>query len=182
MIMVDFSTMLANVCVEKPSYEPVRRAYDDYRVDPAPCKAGVTNQCAVRMSVALLRSGFSLDAFQPRNRVHQGRRACQLTVPHVLGAQELANYLRQIWGSVEQFRGATLSNAQTALNGRRGILYFNNCFRREQGGAMVGDHIDLWTGTQYYNQIIHVGAGGDARAGSPLFNRADAVWFFPFSG
>jgi hypothetical protein len=179
---MDFSTMLADVCVIKPSYALMRRAYDDYRTDSAPCKAGVTNQCAVRMSVALLRCGFSLDAFRPQNRVHRNRSACRLDVPHVLGAQELANYLRQIWGPPEQFRGRTLHNAQTSLQNRRGIIYFNNCFRRARGGPMVGDHIDLWTGTQYYNQIIHVGAGGDARAGASLFTRADAVWFFPLPG
>ena len=130
------------------------------------------------MSVALLRCGFSLDAFQPQARVHRNRPACQLSVPHVLGAQELANYLRQLWGAPEPFRGATLSIAQSSLQGRRGVIYFNNCFRREQGGPMVGDHIDLWTGNQYYNQIIHIGAGGDARAAASLFDRADAVWFF----
>lgn len=180
--MVDFSKMLTDMCVEKPSYRLVQRAYDDYCIDSAPCKAGVRNQCAVRMSVALVRCGFSLDAFQPRRRVHRNRPACRLTIPHVLGANELANYLRRIWGAPEQFRGATLRNAQTRLHCRRGVIYFNNCFRRERGGPMVGDHIDLWTGTQYYNQIIHVGAGGDARAGSPLFDRADAVWFFPLPG
>ena len=44
---------------------------------------------------------------------------------------------------------------------------------------MTGDHIDLWTGERYYNQMIHVGAGGDAAASAPLFGRADALWFFP---
>jgi hypothetical protein len=180
--MVDFSTMLTNMCVVKPLYTQMQRAYDDYRLDSAPCKAGVTNQCAVRMSVALERCGFSLDAFQPQNRVHRNRRSCQLTVPHVLGAEELASYLRQMWGGPEQFRGGTLQNAQTSLQFRRGIIYFNNCFRRGSGGPMVGDHIDLWTGTQYYNQIIHVGAGGDARAGTSLFDRADAVSFFLLPG
>ena len=114
--------------------------------------------------------------------VHRNRPACRLTVLHVLGAQELANYLRQRWGAPEQFRGATLPNARTSLRSHRGIVYFNNCFRRERGGPMVGDHIDLWTGTQYYNQIIRIGAGGDARTGASLFDRADAVWFFPLPG
>ena len=111
------------------------------------------------------------------------RLACIATALHVNSpsrtclAQELANYLRQLWGAPEQFRGATLSTAPSSLQGRRGVIYFNNCFRREQGGPMVGDHIDLWTGNQFYNQIIHLGAGGDAPAAS-LFDRADAVWFF----
>ena len=97
-------------------------------------------------------------------------------------AQELAEYLRRMWGEPVRFQGGTLHNVQTTLQHCRGVVYFNNCFRRAHGGQMAGDHIDLWTGTQYYNQIIHVGAGGDAHASSPLFNRADAVWFFQLPG
>ncbi len=84
-------------------------------------------------------------------------------------------------GGEQRFNGRTLSNAETRLSGRKGIIYFNNCFRREQGGAMVGDHIDLWTGVQYYNQILRLSAGGNVPSNRSLFNRADAVWFFPLS-
>ncbi|MCW5959343.1 MAG: hypothetical protein KIS76_04220 [Pyrinomonadaceae bacterium] len=172
---------LVNYCVTKPSYQLMNRAYQDYLVDSAPCKAGVTNQCAVRMSVALERCGFSLSAFDPQNRVHSGRARCLLDVPHVLGANELARYLSRFWGAPERFNGSAASSAGESLNGRTGVIYFDNCFRREAGGPKTGDHIDLWTGTQYYNQIIHVGAGGDAGAGTGLFGRSEAIWFFPLA-
>lgn len=171
--------MLANACVIKPSYALMQQAYQDYRTDSAPCKAGVTNQCAVRMSVALERCGFSLDAFTPANRVHRNRTSCRLTIPHVLGAEELINYLKRMWGAPREFRGATLAGAAAAIAGQRGVIYFNNCFTRKGSEHRTGDHIDLWTGDKYYNQIIHVGAGGDAGARAALFDRADRIWFFP---
>ncbi len=170
---------LVDACYMKPPFQFMKMAYEDYRIDSAPCKAGVTNQCAVRMSVALERSGFSLDAFDPARRVHRGRPACQLSVQHVLGARELIRYLRNLWGPPERFRGRSVNTAAAAIAGRNGIVYFDNCFTREGEETATGDHIDLWNGSTYYNQIIHVGAGGDARAGTPLFGRSQEVWFFP---
>jgi hypothetical protein len=178
--MPDWTT-LVSACYIRPSFQLMVQAYEEYRLDSAPCKAGITNQCAVRMSVALERCGFGLDAFDPHRRVHSGRSRCQLTVQHVVGARELADYLTRIWGAPERWRGGSVNSAAADLAGRTGIVYFNNCFQREGQAARTGDHIDLWNGRTYYNQIIHVGAGGDAAAGTPLFGRSDEVWFFPLS-
>lgn len=174
-------TSLVNGCYITPSCQLMIRAYEDYRVDSAPCKAGITNQCAVRMSVALERCGFSLDAFDPRRRVHSGRSRCQLEVQHLVGANELAKYLKKIWGEPQRWNGNAVNSAAGELAGRTGIVYFDNCFQREGQASRRGDHIDLWNGSTYYNQIIHVGAGGDAAPGTPLFGRSEAVWFFSLS-
>lgn len=178
--MLEFNS-LTNMCVLSPSCDLMLSAYQDYLVDSAPCKAGIKNQCAVRMSVALVRCGFSLDAFDPQSRVHRGLQSCRLSHPHLLGAEELARYLVRMWGEPEKFVGSSLGNARASLRGRTGVIYFNNCFRREAGGPLTGDHIDMWDGEHYYNQIIHVGAGGDACIRADLFDRADAVWFFQLS-
>jgi hypothetical protein len=172
---------LANYCALKPSYQLMKRAYEDYKMDSAPCKAGVTNQCAVRMSVALERCGFSLNAFDPIRRVHRGRSRCQLDIQHLLGANELARYLTRLWGAPERYAGNAAHNAAAVLGTRTGVIYFDNCFRRAGQSQKRGDHIDLWNGTTYYNTIIHVGAGGDATANTPLFGRSQAVWFFPLN-
>lgn len=169
---------LTNLCYVKPSYQLLQMAYEDYKVDSAPCKAGVTNQCAVRMSVALERCGFSLNAFDPSRRVHRGRSRCKLSIQHVLGANELARYLRRLWGEPETFRRRSKDNADETLGGKKGVIYFNNCFRRSGQASKRGDHIDLWNGEKYYNQIIHIGAGGDAGTRASLFSRSDSVWFF----
>lgn len=172
---------LVNACYMRPPFQLMKRAYDDYRIDSAPCKGGVTNQCAVRMSVALERCGFSLDAFTPQQRVHRNRPACHLSVPHVLGANELVRFLRGMWGTPEIWRGGQTTSAEEAMRPRTGVVYFDNCFTRSGQEHRTGDHIDLWNGTQYYNQLIHVGAGGDASAGARLFRLAEEVWFFPLS-
>jgi hypothetical protein len=46
-------------------------------------------------------------------------------------------------------------------------------------GPARGDHIDLFDGEQYFNQIIPPEAGGDETTGGSLFARADAVRFWP---
>lgn len=172
---------LSNLCVLKPSYNLMEQAYNDYITDSAPCKAGVRNQCAVRMSIALERCGFSLNAFDPARRVHRGRSRCKQSIQHVLGANELARYLTGLWGVPQRFRGRNKDSAQESLAGCRGVIYFDNCFRRAGQASKRGDHIDLWNGSQYYNQIIRVGAGGDAGARARLFGRAEEVWFYPLN-
>ncbi len=175
-------TDIANMCVSKPSFHLMELAYRDYTIDNAPCKAGVTNQCAVRMSVALKRCGFDLAAFRNQKRIHRNRRSCNLTVPHVLGAKELADYLSQSWGAPERFGGDAVNSAPFVLNGRKGVIYFDNCFVRSGSTKKTGDHIDLWTGETYYNEVIKVSAGGSAQVGTPLFGESREVWFFHLPG
>lgn len=169
--------MLTDQSVARPSYALMLQAYGAYVRDSAPCKnPRIHNQCAVRMSVAMGRCGVGLDAFQPQDRVHQGRRVCSLSLPHVVGAHELARHLASLWGAPRIFRGRSLGQARDQVRNQRGVIYFNNCFRREKGGPQVGDHIDLWDGSRYYNLVIRVGAGGNAGVRTPLFERADQVW------
>ena len=162
---VNFSLMHAN--------------YEEYRNDSAPCKSpGISNQCAVRMSLALVRNGFSLDEFPNQRRIHSGRSACQLgEEPHVVGADELHRFLLQVWDTGERGTG---SEFRARLAGNRGVIYFNNCFHRSSDpeGESRGDHIDLWDGEHYYNQLLRVSAGGTARVGTDLFAAASFVRFF----
>ena len=170
-------------CVVRPQYALLQRAYEAYRGNSRPCARGVANQCAVRMSIALGRAGFGLEGFTPRNRVHSGNGACATGgMSHVLAALELANFLKQGLGDPltirEQTAGGGCAHAFVQIRGQTGILYFNNCFTREGSTAQTGDHIDLFNGGQYYNEIIHPRAGGDETTGGSLFARADQVWFW----
>lgn len=135
-------------CVVRPQYAFLQRAYDDYRTNSMPCRRGATNQCAVRMSIALGRSGFGLEGFTPRTRVHSGTGACATNgMSHVLAALELAEYLKRALGQPviirPQSAGAGCAHAFTQIRGRTGIVYFNNCFTREGSTVQVGDHVDL---------------------------------------
>jgi hypothetical protein len=170
-------------CVVRPQYALLQRAYEAYRINSRPCGRGVANQCAVRMSIALGRSGFGLEGFTPRDRVHSGNGACVTDgMSHVLAALELARYLRRALGEPFTIRpqpaGRGCAHAFTQIRGQTGIVYFNNCFTREGSSVQTGDHIDLFDGQQYYNQIIHPRAGGDETTGGNLFGRADEVWFW----
>ena len=100
-----------------------------------------------------------------------------MNLPHVLGATELANYLEAMWSTTHSFRGrANARSAFETLSGQRGIIYFNDCFRRKNGSA--GDHIDLWDGCEYWNQKLGISAGGGVDSRANLFNRSNGVRFF----
>jgi len=151
--------------------------YEQFFGNTQPCNAGFRNQCAVRMSIALGGCGFDFDAFPDPSRVHRSRSGDH-ALPHVPGAHELAQYLRECWSTTQVYRRAAAHGARADLNGRPGVIYFNNCFRRTSGGPMTGDHIDCWSGWSYMNELLNASAGGRTRGGTDLFSRSDAVWFF----
>lgn len=160
----------------KPSASALHGAYLRYFLDRSPCGDDrINNQCAVRMSVALVRCGFTIrnEDFEDPRRIHRGRSACNLSEDHVCGAHELEQALVGLWGEGEIFRGPSGAPIAAAMiRGRWGILYFNNCFTRRGSSRASGDHIDLWNGTNYMNQLYGIGAGGDATARDSLFDRS----------
>jgi hypothetical protein len=161
---------------ERPPFDLLNVVYGCYKNDPAPCKHdNIPNQCAVRLSLAMVRCGFSLELFEPQSRIHQGRESCQLDDAHVVGADEFQRYLITVWETGLKGKGGEIKEA---IQGKPGIVYFDNCFKRAGESARRGDHIDLWTGEKFYNQIIYLKAGGDATPKSDLFARADFVRFF----
>jgi Type VI secretion system (T6SS), amidase effector protein 4 len=186
--MTDFSP-LTDMCVVRPRWKLMQRAYDDYATDRRPCRTTiegnpVENQCAVRMSIALERCGFDLAGFgrlrdhnDPR-RIHRGRATCQVDVPHVLAADELHRFLDATLGFSDDYRGRQLAGAKAALQGRFGIIYFNNCFQRSGQVGRRGDHIDLWDGAETYNQK-QGGSTGPEGTDARMFSNADRIRFVP---
>lgn len=171
---------IVNVCVTRPNFSLMRRCFEEYRSDNAPCKGGAANQCAVRMSVAMGRCGFGLESFPDRRRVHRGRRSCHCDVPHVLGAEELERFLRLSLGETFRFSRHDLRHPERVLeclHGSTGILYFNDIFRRDDHSA--GDHIDLFDGERCYNEILRTTPGGRTSTRTiSFFERANRVSFF----
>ena len=161
----------------KPFYTLMEQHYEKYRVDRKPCKYGYSNQCAIRVSLALSNCGFTYEEFVDQDRIHQGRPKCKLDdLPHIVGAEELKIFLEKVWGTWEFGKPLEMKEK---IKGKRGIVYFNNCFRRKKSDtSLKGDHIDLWTGEKYYNQVLAIGAGGDAGTKTDLFSRASYVSFF----
>lgn len=156
--------------------------YFKYRTNH-PCGASnAKNQCAVRLSLAIEAhaAGF-FDDFAPQDRVHRDRSTCSNLPPHVLGAAELGRYLADQWGAPYTYNSSDEKRlARRALAGRPGVLWFVRCY--ETDGGDLSDHIDFWNGWHYMNELLIVGAGGNARAGADLFARSKGgVRFFPLA-
>ncbi len=106
------------------------------------------NQCAIRMGVALKRSGV---------RPHQisGCLTCSAHDPdhmHYIRAHELANALSRARlegvGAREQITGTSTAEFYPQLFGRTGIIFIKDYWHRsiDKPGRPTGDHIDVWNG------------------------------------
>ena len=68
---------------ERINFTLMQENYEQYRGDPAPCKSpGISNQCAVRMSLALVRNESVLMIFRTNDGfIRDERRALSVTRP-----------------------------------------------------------------------------------------------------
>lgn len=100
----------------------------NYPVEQAPCNGPWDNQCAIRMSIALIAAGLDLNTYTDPRCAHG----------HARGAESLANYL---YRRISRPRILSGTSFQREVRGKTGIVFFRNItgFR---GGE--GDHIDLW--------------------------------------
>lgn len=109
-----------------------------------PCNGPFSNQCAIRLSEALLQAEVSLSGF--------GGARCwsddsENGGKHIIRAEEFGNWLAR--GSLPGL-GATQKvdpkTYQTELNGKTGIIFFKDYWQRsgETFENRSGDHIDLW--------------------------------------
>ena len=126
---LSFQTLWANYPSHDPCVNPVthKKAYDD--------------QCAIRLGMALQKSGVSFAGF-PGPRCEFGPRGSGM----VLRAEELATWLQS-----RPFRGCPAPQVlpgkgfQKFLVGRTGIAFFKDYwFRDDDKKYPTGDHIDLW--------------------------------------
>jgi len=117
----------------KPSFSGVWAAY---RSDLHACNIELPNQCAVRMSRALIDAGWSRDVFKSTR--YPGK-----VCPHgyARGAQDLAAFLANVWGGRNLGWNAPGSTPKD-VKGRKGLV----AFMRIPGFGGQG-HIDLWDGS-----------------------------------
>jgi len=116
------------------------------------------NQCAIRMSVALDKSGINTNTFDkmyPNRRCYPGFKH---SPRHILAAQELANWIKsetKLFGNVEITKNANRKD----FVGRKGIVFIKD-------GWGATDHIDVWNGA-----FMQGGEGG-------YLSRGKEVWFW----
>ena len=112
---------------------------DRYPLERSPClnaggQPAFSNQCAIRMSVALIGAGWSLDSF-PGGKCPHG---------HARISQQLADWLQRDFSAPRIVSSGGESALRREIAQRQGIIFFQNCFARPDEEAMEGDHIDLW--------------------------------------
>jgi hypothetical protein len=106
-----------------------------------------SNQCAIRMGVALRRAGVQPSQIGSCSHCSVHRREEM----HFINASQLANAIARAniagIGPVEKFAGADAAQFYHKIFGRTGIIYIQDYWHRstDQGRA-TGDHIDVWNG------------------------------------
>jgi hypothetical protein len=133
-------------------------------ISPCVTSRGVptfANQCAIRMSVCLTRSGVSLNNF--------GGTFCWYghSRQHAIRAEELASWLDSpavdfVGYADKKRRTSRAAVSSQEFANRRGIALFKNFW----GAGNQGDHIDLWDGSA----MSH----GDPS----YFSLSQEVWFW----
>jgi Type VI secretion system (T6SS), amidase effector protein 4 len=105
-----------------------------------------SNQCAIRMGVALKRAGVSPQTLR-------GLTTCGVHSPeemHIIRAADLASALARInipgLGRMERITGKDAAEFYPKLFGRTGIIYLQDYWRRAGETVPTGDHIDVWNG------------------------------------
>jgi hypothetical protein len=107
---------------------------DNYTLDAHDCPDISTspNQCAVRLSRALIAAGIAMDSDYPGNLCRHG---------YARGAQDLGAFLRVKWGNRDLGFEAPMS-APPQIRGIKGVILFMNI-----PGFSGQGHIDLWDGS-----------------------------------
>ncbi len=155
-----------------------------------PCDRDITHQCAIRMSVALMRCDIGFHFTNPALRfTHRGGGTCGVDVPHNAGAQRLFDHLTTFWQFVryrKSGRGApTWRQIAERCASRQGIVFFKDLASRRNGGR--GDHIDYWDGQATMNDLLAYNAP-DERSHQEIgdrlhfFRKATEVHFLALSG
>lgn len=119
-------------------------------------KDGYENECAIRMSIALIGAGISFgDYTEPKSSEGWAR-----------GAESLATWLWRRRLGRPKIYNSTPSFKEKAAN-LDGIVFFKDCFIRSGQSKKLGDHIDLWN-------------RGTTLSWNDPNNKAEQVWFWTF--
>jgi hypothetical protein len=143
----------------------------------------VSNQCAVRLSIALAHANCGFDFSQwTHGLVHDNRGLCRDQPAHVTGSIELADYLVTLGLVFTTHEKTRLDRAEgdrlmALYTQRPGIIFFREISPRRPGRP--GNHIDYWDGSQTMNERLNYHAAGEPPSSRSYFRRARQVRFTP---
>ncbi|MFH1119814.1 MAG: T6SS effector amidase Tae4 family protein [Bacteroidota bacterium] len=130
-ISITFANLWMNYPKDPPCVNP--------NGDPPP---GWSNQCAIKVSVALELSGVSFQSFSGL------RCPIDIKMKGMIGsAQQLANWLiKKPFKGCPEVTKINPTSWEIKVSGKTGIIFFKDYWRRkgETRGQGSGDHIDLW--------------------------------------
>jgi hypothetical protein len=131
-----FSTTWDNYPDDKP--------YIDSKTGKPP--KGYENQCAIKVSVALHKSGVEMKSFKGKSRILiDGKNTAA-------AAEDLSAWLklRPFCGLPPKPETITGKDWEENITGRTGIIFFKDYWMRdgETESNRSGDHIDLWNGSR----------------------------------
>ena len=133
---VKFSTLWSNYPDDKPYIDP----------NTGKPPKGYENQCAIKVSVALQKSGVDMKSFRGNSRILINGKNTAAT------AEDLASWLKThpFCGLPSIPETATGKDWENKISGRTGILFFKDYWKRdgESEANRSGDHIDLWNGSR----------------------------------
>jgi Type VI secretion system (T6SS), amidase effector protein 4 len=170
---------ICKVNVQAVRFEDLWRNYPGSDPCDAKDKDGkklFANQCAIRVSYALKKTGVTFKSYPAKRKcwVHPD-------ADHILSAAELAD-----WLELQPFVGCKKSEQVTGADwydkvaGRTGIICFEDYYAPSGGSG--GDHIDLWNGSK----MTATGSGLRARFGIVIpfgvwsdLRKARKIRFFP---
>ena len=122
-------------------FEDLWKNYPDEDPCDAKDKKGnklFSNQCAIRVSYAMKKSGVDFTTFPQKRKcwIHPGQ-------DHILAAAELADWIQKSnIANLLTTENITGSQWRSKIVSRTGIICFEDYYLRSDGSG--GDHIDLW--------------------------------------
>jgi hypothetical protein len=126
------------------------------------------NQCAIRMSICLMKSGFKLEGVK---NVTNPKGTTKCSRGHVLGAKNLANHLKNKLKLKPRPYDGTKVDVVTKISGKTGLLYFENFEEEDSSGVMFRSynnvHFELWNKSEYMSEFPF----------SQMFD-ATIIWFW----
>jgi len=143
-----------------------------------------TNQCAIRVGVAMQKSGIDTAKF---NHVQRCWFHPKLT-GHIIRAEELAKALhkqRAIVPGLGVREKISPKGYHKIINNRTGILFYKDYFMRKNEifRHRSGDHIDLWNGSRLPSPEswarIQLRLGSSEWFNWSDFEKSREIWFWP---
>lgn len=163
-----------------PTPEAMERIYRSFRDLPLgrrgkPCALPITNQCGVRMSVALMRCNIGWHYpgphFEGNSMLHNTPDACGTEIQHTPDLFGVMNQAADFWQCQDfhlnperRGRHQTLNDVRQHIDGRPGIILFSHMTplgERVGVGRRNHRHIDYWNGRWIMNDLLNYNAANE---------------------